>query len=32
MSGYKTILGVAIGLALASALSARFLLEPQKPS
>jgi EmrB/QacA subfamily drug resistance transporter len=30
MAGYKTILGVAIALALVSALTARFMLDPQK--
>jgi EmrB/QacA subfamily drug resistance transporter len=31
MTGYKTILGVAIALALASALTARFMLDSRKP-
>ena len=31
MAGYKTILGVAIALALASALTARLMLDPRKP-
>lgn len=32
VAGYKTILGVAIALALVSALTARFMLDPQKPN
>lgn len=32
MAGYKTILGVAMALALASALTARLMLVPQKPN
>ena len=32
VAGYKTILGIAIALALASALTARFMLDPQKPT
>jgi EmrB/QacA subfamily drug resistance transporter len=32
VAGYKTILGVAIALALVSALTARFMLDPQKPA